>query len=320
MTVRAINAYGYMQERFEKIVPIRGRAVEVRPIDKRSRDWETIVKRSVIDGEATYTAYAARLYQTDVVTYHVDGTVAIKCEQWSTPTTAEFIWRWAPMGVHCFKRHNRLWVVLHGVKEYLVPVTGSLLLRMVEGVWEVINPQPMVQKIVDRKAIKAKREVLLPFKNFCRTILKLADGWIQDETMCAYGKIENAYSRRAYAFTLSTGEVFNMFKSRHAEEALLKLAVDVMEERRDLLGVTNEDDNMRLFLAMLQWCNSTNNKLVGDVESVPDADGRTRMIRIYDTQYSVTAIDNLLDRALKEDPSVFTTREVPAGRCVANVR
>ena len=319
MTIRAVNAYGYMQERFESITPIRGRAVEVRPIHKRSRDWETIVKRSVIDGEATYTAYAARLYQTDVVTYHVDGTVAIKCEQWSTPTTAEFICRWAP-GMLCFKRYNRLGVMLKGGAYYLVPVTGSLLLRMVEGVWEVINPQPMVQKVVDRKAIKARRAALVSFKNFCRSWLTMADGWIQSETMRAYGEIENTYSRRAYVFTLSTGEVFNMFKNHHADKLLLKLAVDVMEERRDLVSVTNEDDNMRLFLAMLQWCNSVANKLVGDVESVPDSDGRTRMIRIYDMQYSITAIDDLLDRMLKEDPSVFTTREVAAGRCITNAQ
>jgi len=148
----------------------------------------------------------------------------------------------------------------------------------------------------------------------------MSDGWIQDETMCAFGKTNDIWSRRAYEFTLSTGEEFDLFMRRYAHESLLKLAVDVMQERRDLVGVTNEDDNMRLFLAMLQWCNSEANKLVGDVESVPEADGRTRMVRIYDMQYNITAIDNLLDRLLKADPSVFTTREVAAGRCVTNVR
>lgn len=315
MTIR----YEYMQEQFERVVPIRGRAVEVRPIDKRSRDWETIVKRTVIDGEATYTAYAARLYQTDVVTYHVDGTVAIKCEQWSTPTTAEFIWRWTPQGIGCFKRYDRLWVMLKGGRDYLVPVTGSLRLHMVEGEWEVIDPQPMVQEIVDRKAIKAKRKVLIPFKNFCRAWLTMTDGWIQAETMRAFGEIKDSYSRRAYVFTLSTGEEFDMFKRAGNAESLLKLAVDVMQERRDLVGITNEDDNMRLFLAMLQWCNNISNKIVGDVDVV-DASGHTRGVIIRDMRYSVTAIDNLIDKALKEDPSVFTTREVAAGRCVNNVQ
>jgi len=315
MTIR----YEYMQEQFERVVPIRGRAVEVRPIGKRSRDWETIVKRTVIDGEATYTAYAARLYQTDVVTYHVDGTVAIKCEQWSTPTTAEFIWRWTPQGIGCFKRYDRLWVMLKGGRDYLVPVTGSLRLHMVEGEWEVIDPQPMVQEIVDRKAIKAKRKVLIPFKNFCRAWLTMTDGWIQAETMRAFGEIKDSYSRRAYVFTLSTGEEFDMFKRVGNAELLLKLAVDVMHERRDLVGITNEDDNMRLFLAMLQWCNNISNKIVGDVDVV-DAGGHTRGVVIRDMRYSVTAIDNLIDKALKEDPSVFTTREVAAGRCVNNVQ
>ena len=174
--------YDYMRNKYETTKPIRGRAEDIRPIGKRRRDWEQIVKRTVIDGEATYTAYAARLYNTDVVTYYHDGTIGLRCDNWATPSTAEFMWSWT--GLKVYKRNKQLWLHTSRDGVYLIPKEGELKIRKNDDYTiTVLNPVSVKQKVVDRKAIKTVREKVKPFTDFCTAILKMSDGLITKETM-----------------------------------------------------------------------------------------------------------------------------------------
>jgi hypothetical protein len=51
-----VKFYREAKQRYEEIKPIRGRSEDVRPLGKRRRDWECIVKVSD-------TAYAIKLLQ-----------------------------------------------------------------------------------------------------------------------------------------------------------------------------------------------------------------------------------------------------------------
>ena len=44
----SLDQYKHFQERYDNTKPIRGRAVECRPIARRARDWEQVVKRYVV--------------------------------------------------------------------------------------------------------------------------------------------------------------------------------------------------------------------------------------------------------------------------------
>jgi hypothetical protein len=99
--VNILSSYEHYKAKWENTKKIRGRAEVIKPIGQRRRTWETIEKR---DGDV----YACHLYQTDVVKYYPDGSIAFKAEQWSTPLSAEFMSMHSPF--NCYKKHSKLWV------------------------------------------------------------------------------------------------------------------------------------------------------------------------------------------------------------------
>ena len=104
----------YLFEHAERIyantTPIRGqkKAKDIRPLGKRYKQWERIVK---IDDDI----YAFRLYTTDVVIIHRDGTMFINTGGWVSNTTTRFINDHVPT-VRAFRRYNHLWVTLGNQK------------------------------------------------------------------------------------------------------------------------------------------------------------------------------------------------------------
>ena len=99
-----LAGYEYYKNKFNEIKPIRGRAVECRPLGARHRDWEQVV-HYVEDG---MDVYGARLYQTDCVKYYPNGDIKLTAETWSTPITAAFIGNHSPF--RCYKAYKKLWV------------------------------------------------------------------------------------------------------------------------------------------------------------------------------------------------------------------
>jgi hypothetical protein len=77
----SLSLFTNFKDRYNNTLPIRGRAVECRPIAQRRRDWEQIVKRYIVEEGALDVeggeAYGAHLYRTDCVMYMADGSVHI---------------------------------------------------------------------------------------------------------------------------------------------------------------------------------------------------------------------------------------------------
>jgi hypothetical protein len=119
-----VNFYREAKQRYEEVKPIRGRSGDVRPIGKRSRDHECIVKVSD-------TAYAIRLYGTNVVTYHEDGSVELCTGGYPSVSTAEMIELHGPF--YTAKRSRNVWAWnRYGntdqnlkAEKYLVPADGT---------------------------------------------------------------------------------------------------------------------------------------------------------------------------------------------------
>lgn len=85
----------------QSVKPIRGRSPECKPIGKRTKTQATIRK---LDNESI----ACRLYHTDVVTYHKDGTIEINLDGYATQSTIAFIEE--ILGVRACIRHNYAWI------------------------------------------------------------------------------------------------------------------------------------------------------------------------------------------------------------------
>lgn len=180
----SINSYEFFEELYAGIKPIRGRAVEVRPIGKRSRDWEQVTRNLQADGKHSYVA---RLFQTDVVEYFANGDVVLRSGDWATPTTAEFIHEHSPFS--CWKRHNKLWVNVRGSSQdedgpTVYPIDKELRLKQVgEHRYEPYDPVVIKKRVVDREKAKAARSPLKPFLAWAKSFLTLSDGWVMHETM-----------------------------------------------------------------------------------------------------------------------------------------
>lgn len=77
-----ITSYQQALVKHDSIAPIRGRSTDVRPLGNRRNDNLTI--RKLDNG-----SIAVRLYQTDIVTYHDDGTIDL--EPYSSKLTDEAV-------------------------------------------------------------------------------------------------------------------------------------------------------------------------------------------------------------------------------------
>lgn len=66
-----ITSYEQAVAKYDSIVPIRGRSTDTRPLGQRRNDNFTI--RKLDNGSV-----AIRLYQTDIITYHDDGTIDLE--------------------------------------------------------------------------------------------------------------------------------------------------------------------------------------------------------------------------------------------------
>ena len=173
-------SYKFYEKKFNDTKPIRGRSVEVRPIGKRRRDWEQVTRKDLGDG--TF-AYCARLYQTEVVEYHPDGSIVLRTGGWPTPSTAEFIHEHSPFS--CFKRNKRLWVRDTG------DAAGTLYPLNAEGMkfkwlgdhhYSPAEPVVIKKRVVNRSKAKTAREPVMPFLNWAKAFLTMSDGWVMHET------------------------------------------------------------------------------------------------------------------------------------------
>ena len=166
-----MNDYAFFKGRFEAIKPIRGRAVECRPIGVRRRDWETIR----MEGDVV----CCRLYRTDVIKYHPDGVVELCTDGYQTNSTAAFMDEYSPF--RAFKAHNKVQVRVNAVV-YPLPDKGSLKFHRVDREWQPVEPIVIKKEFVDRAKAKEAREKVKPFLDFVKTFLAMSDGWIMHKT------------------------------------------------------------------------------------------------------------------------------------------
>ena len=305
--------YDYMRNRYENTKPIRGRAVDVRPIDKRRRDWEQIVERKIIEGEATYVAYAARLYDTDVVTYYHDGRIGLRIDGWATPSTAEFIYSWIPRGAHIFKKYNKLWINIRGSGTYLIPHNGELRIKK-DGEYNitVLNPVQPKQKVVDRKAIKAVRDRIKPFTDFATAMLKMTEGLITKETRREYA-YESTYhywtEEHQYRLQDGTKLDYTFFHRLDTD-----IALSIIEK-------LDQSEYMVMMLAALRHFNGAYDKInQAQIQyTLPNNQGQPHTAYVYDHVYPVHAIKAVTDNIIKRMNGVHKLRDVEVGKCVTNV-
>jgi hypothetical protein len=275
MTIRDYEA---AKELYESVKPIRGRAVEVRPIGDRRRDHEVIRKLHVRHEDQLTELYACRLYSTDVITYYPDGKIVLNFGGWMTRATLDFI---SLCGAYVHTRRGVVWYKDRHGKYH--PFDSSLEIK--DG--EVLNPKPYKRKVVDRAESAKIRQAIKPFVDFGVSILKLSDGWLRYST-CAEIPADETVR-------------WAMGNSSQAEKALWKME-------------TSDPDNYMSMLIAVMNAPPNGLKPVSSQWVGKDTHGYAA----YDKQYTVAQFKNRINSLIYALDDVWTTEECMPTTCTTD--
>ena len=283
-----MSNYNHYKSLYESIKPIRGRAVDVRPLGKRSRDWETIR----MDGDVVECV----LYKTPVVRYYPDGRIGLQCDSWVTTSTAEFMYEHSPFV--CRKRNHKIQVNPTGkyqddAKYYPLPNHSETVFVLTsDNKYAPSAPLVEHKQVIDRKLAKEAREPFMPFVNFVETFLKMSDGWLMHETREQVGKLDtyrSYFNRACYDYGLRGG----------------KEVLTYIEEAQ-------EEDYLRVMCMFLDGCAPKSHQLVKsyEVDMGEEPHMYKKTLRFYDTQYNHKTVKSKLYRMIAKDNNVHETKTV----------
>lgn len=309
--------YEFFRNRYESTKPIRGRAEDVRPIGKRRRDWELLVKEDRADG----VWYGARLYRTNVVMYSPDGQIEFRTGGWASVSTADFMSAHSPF--RATKTRGQVWV-LRGDQNVPILNDKPVTFKQEGGDWKLATEIKLTQKVVDRSKSKAVRERIKGFEKYATTMLKLADGWVRASTTEQWrslvekgGNGEFLWKSYKYNFgfernveAILQGHKLSKWHKQHSHNTYKEYLRD-LDVLLDMLSVEDVDTWDRAMYCILEKVDSIQKVEVSSIEyqPYPNDSSYTTRLTLWDEQYSVSAIKNFIGKLIKQ-MDVYTTREV----------
>ena len=304
---KSMRGYDFYKNLYESIKPIRGRAEEVKPLGKRTRDWEQVVK-AVNPTEGADEIYSAKLYQTECVRYHPNGDVELRPESWSTPITASFIHEHSPF--YCYKQYKKLWIRLQGTgADRHYPIQGdSLIMRYVgtgsQGGFEYEPATPVVieKEVVDRSKAKDARAPLKPFLDWAKMMHKLSDGWIMDSTREQFGVRKLDRWNGGFDYNDMPDITSPTYYGGYEFDSKKTYAY---------LQECSSDEYMKIYLALLSEKHKAINHTMA--KSVQNPNHSNSTIEFYDMQFDFTMLKRRVYKMAEEACDVKKTIEVEVG-------
>lgn len=308
----SIRTFQYFKNKFERVVPIRGRAVECRPWHVRREDWKQITKVLTPLGEG----YGARLYDTDCVVLAPNGDMFVKTGGWATPITADWI-RMAS-GLLCYKKYNKIWLDVDG-RSIPLEAEKPIHLKWNEdtGKYTCDKEIVMEQRVVDRDKIKAVRHSIKDFKMFTKTMMTLADGWVTRELLTTYRSQQEGsgyWSNYHYEVCNDRFTNWDLRGDRMTTQTARRL-VKCMQE------VTDDADKVKLMLMVTDGCQQDDSRVhsVEDYEREYDGKVHKYQNEIREYRYEPKTVVNRIDYIIKKGADVFTTKEVVVTKPITNI-
>jgi hypothetical protein len=308
-----MRSYEFYKDKWENTKPIRGRAVDVRPIDRyrRYRTWETIEKRQ-INGQ---DVYAAHLYDTDVVSYYPDGSIGLRIDTWATPTTADFMSMHSPF--YICKKYNKLWVYPkgHGVDEaYPIPDNAELKLIVdAEGRYKPEKPIKIEKVVVDRSKAKEARERIKPFIDWARSFNKLTDGWVMQETRDQFTTYAENNNHNWFTLKADYGLPDGLVQYRWTGSVDKVDAVKTYE----YLQTCGDEGWMRVYLAMTADAERAEETRLARVMKL--GQDTNRELKLYDVKFKWETIQSTIYNMVHNAVNTTKKIEVEAGKPMTKV-
>lgn len=149
---------------YKSVVPIRGRAEDVRPLGAR-RDAD---KYRVLKQGDTYTA---RLYNTDVITFKPDGEVVIATDGFNTALTMSFIAE--VLGIGAGRQRGTNVFRISG-QNYITKGKEVLRIKHIgNGQFDIISENKHFQYVINRTGANSVRRRSADFRGYLRGFVSL---------------------------------------------------------------------------------------------------------------------------------------------------
>jgi len=162
--VPRIMNYRHAKQVHDLSKPVRGRAVEIRPLGDR-RDADTYWIR--MNGEAIELV----LYKTPVITFMPDGEVVLFIDGYNSVSTHQFIGHVLGVSVHGARRTT---VITINGQKFTISDKDKLRLRMGENDnWHVLNPTTQWGWKLNRKAVTNVRTRYGEFYKYLKGFVNL---------------------------------------------------------------------------------------------------------------------------------------------------
>lgn len=181
--IPCIRDYEQALKRWEGTTPIRGRAVDTRPLSRRNKT-HMLIEKTTYDA---LDAVACRLYNTNVVTFVCDGRVIID-NTWPSSSTNQFASRILP----------NAWMQQRGGRVWLKTLSGAWLVgdelelkKDEHGRLTPTTPHEHYIHKLDRKKWAEVSAVFKPFMKHAVNMAKLLSGEYESKFVL----------RPAFAFT-----------------------------------------------------------------------------------------------------------------------
>lgn len=177
-SIPPLHTYEDAKAHFEKVVPIRGRGEQVKPLGKNRRyTWYRIAENTVANQSenSEYRTYSCKLYDKDTVTFYPNGDIHIDTSGWRDITTGAFI-NSVLNGIGNLMSESGKWyfrnkegkIFRFNREMRLVKQAGS------EFVYIPDNPVCDINHKLDRKAVNAIRKKYKDIIDYGKTMLSIS--------------------------------------------------------------------------------------------------------------------------------------------------
>lgn len=172
--INYINSYEEAKLRHSRIKPIRGRAVDVRPLcSDRSGPDQYSIRKVIVDGREVYQCV---LYNTPVLSYYPNGDVAINFGGWGTATSRAFVGE--ILGVACCRSKGNDYLLIGGKESPLtqcivLPHTPTVLRRNTQGEWELVSTGGTKEVRLNKQSANNVRARYKEFDKYLKGLIKL---------------------------------------------------------------------------------------------------------------------------------------------------
>jgi hypothetical protein len=166
--IRRMRYFAEAHDAYHDIKPIRGG--DVRPIgDRRNTQYQVTRKTNDTGG---YTYYA-KLYETDLITYHPDNTLEIALGSWTSALSMDFIG--TVLGIKAWRTRGNCVFEINGVPYTIKAREQTLQLRATQTGYEVLNSPKHRQWVINRTGANEVRASVSEFRGYLKAFVNLRE-------------------------------------------------------------------------------------------------------------------------------------------------